>query len=178
MFNQKIFKCQIFDEKDCVVISELVDNIDNRINFFNKFPKYQLNLLNCLKNILPTLEYPVAIQSWCNSYDNGCGVDWHNHYGFIGYSFAASIFISGNVEIGLDIQNPLENEIVNIKNKIGEMILFDASFYHRALSNNHKKIRKVIGMTIHDYNTINSKIILENCSHNSRINDSILLMNY
>jgi len=171
-----VSKYQIFNEEDCKIISKWFDERKDKNTFFYYFPEYTLKLLNCLKTLLPNLEYPIAVQSWCNSYNTGQYVDWHNHYGFKGYSFTAIIFIDGNPDIGFQIKDPLTNEVQIIKNKLGEMILFDCETYHRSLENYENFPRKVIGMTIHDFNIVSSKIILKNCCANERINDTILLI--
>ena len=97
------------------------------------------------------------------------------HYGFIGLSYSATIFIDGNPNIGFQIKNPITDEILTIKNEIGEIIIFGCEVFHRSLKNFDDTSRKVIGMTIHDFSVTSAKIILKNCCLNERINDSILL---
>lgn len=171
-----ILKYDLFTEKDCLKISKWFDIEKDKNTFFYYFPEYHNRLLNCFKKILPNLEYPIVVQSWCNSYDKNQSVDWHNHYGFIGLSYSATIFIDGNPNIGFQIKNSITDEIFTIKNKVGEIIIFGCEFYHRSLKNFGDAPRKVIGMTIHDFNVSSAKIILKNCCLNERINDSILLV--
>lgn len=170
-----ILKYNLFTEEECLKISRWIDKERDKNTFFYYFPEYHKRLLDCLKLILPNLEYPIVVQSWCNSYAKDQYVDWHNHYGFIGLSYSATIFIDGNPNIGFQIKNPITDEILTIKNEIGEIIIFGCEVFHRSLKNFDDTSRKVIGMTIHDFSVTSAKIILKNCCLNERINDSILL---
>lgn len=171
-----ILKYDLFTENECVEISKWFDIKKDKNTFFYYHPQYHKRLVDCLKILLPQLEYPIVVQSWCNSYIKDQYVNWHNHYGFVGLSYSATIFIDGNPDIGFQIKNSITDEILTIKNKVGEIIIFGCEFYHRSLKNFGDTPRKVIGMTIHDFNVSSAKIILKNCCLNERINDSILLV--
>ncbi len=171
-----ILKYDLFTKQECVEISNWIDKDRDKNTFFYYFPEYHSKLISCLKVLFPNLEYPIAVQSWCNSYNKDQYVDWNNHYGFIGLSYSATIFIGGNPDIGFKIKNPVKNEVLDIKNKLGEIVFFGCEFYHRSLKNYENFPRKIIGMTIHDFSVTSTKIILKNCCINERINDTILLI--
>jgi len=70
-------------------------------NFFSENKKYQPRLIKCVLELVPHLEFPIAVQSWVNIYRNGEGIKWHTHGGKNGYSYSANIFLGGHTTPGI-----------------------------------------------------------------------------
>ena len=127
-------------------------------NFFKDNPKYIDRFLVCLKEILPWLKYPIAVQAWVNIYKTGEGIEWHNHAGLDGHSYTANIFLGGITEPGIKYTEPGKDETC-ILNRVGEMLLCGCSLGHMVPPNQSDSPRYSVGMTIHDYEAITKEIM-------------------
>ena len=168
-----------FDNNDI----ELQDNIYTsdqvttanyfKYNFFADNPAYIERFINVLKEYLPWLIYPIAVQSWVNIYNTGEGIKWHTHDGLSFHSYTANIFLGGETKPGISYVEP-GSTVTTIENKLGVMLISNCSLWHMVQPNESKKIRYSIGITIHDYEAMTQKI-LEGVSFNSPHKGVILL---
>jgi len=138
----------------------------SRYNFFYENTQYISRLIACIKEVLPDLEFPIAVQSWVNIYRKGQGIKWHSHAGKNGCSFSANIFLGGPKTPGIYYSVDPEN-IFNIENETGSMHLFPNNLNHMVPKNESKKKRYTVGITIHSYPAIDKTLI-----HGGAVNSS------
>ena len=107
-------------------------------NFFAENQKYQPRLVKCVLELVPHLEFPIAVQSWVNIYRKGQGIKWHSHAGKSGSSFSANIFLGGPKKPGIYYSVDPDN-IFNVENEVGAMHLFPNSLNHMVPENESKR---------------------------------------
>ena len=144
-----------------------------KYNFFADNPDYIERFIKVLKECLPWLVYPVAVQSWVNIYNTGEGIKWHSHGGLSFHSYSANIFLGGETKPGISYVEPGTN-VATIENKLGVMLIANCHLWHMVQPNESKKIRYSIGITVHDYEAITPSV-LEGVSLNSPNEGTILL---
>lgn len=127
-------------------------------NFFAENKKYQPRLVRCVKELVPHLEFPIAVQSWVNVYRNGEGIKWHSHGGKNGYSYSANIFLGGRTTPGIYYSVDPEN-IFNIENELGSMHLFPHNLNHMVPASETSEKRYTVGITIHGYQALDKELI-------------------
>jgi len=142
-------------------------------NFFAENPEHVPRLLAGLRETLPELEYPIAVQSWVNIYRKGQGIMWHTHGGKNGYSFSANIFLAGQTAPGIYYSvNP--EDTYNVENEVGAMHLFPHSLNHMVPPSESDEKRYTIGITIHAYNAID-KALVHGLAQNAESRETIIL---
>ncbi|NKB78285.1 MAG: hypothetical protein GKR96_14950 [Gammaproteobacteria bacterium] len=127
-------------------------------NFFGENPNYIPHLLACIREVLPGLEFPVAVQSWVNIYRKGQGIKWHTHGGKNGYSYSANVFLNGETTPGIYYSvNP--NDVFNVENETGSMHIFPHSLNHMVPPIESSQKRYTLGITIHGLQAIDKPLI-------------------
>ena len=97
-----------------------------KYNFFADNPAYIERFINVLKEYLPWLIYPIAVQSWVNIYNTGEGIKWHTHDGLSFHSYTANIFLGGETIPGISYVEP-GSTVTTIENKLGVMLISNCS---------------------------------------------------
>jgi len=197
-----ILSCQFFSEEECKEIIQYIKNkrkffqqqeyanlnesnvynsnsqitttLFDKYNFFYDNPQYIDRFVDYLTQIIPNLQFPIAVQSWVNVYEKGDGIKPHSHHGLMFHSFAANIFIGGPTDPGITYMEPGWKK--TIKNQIGCMHIFDCSLWHTVPPNTSNEPRYSVGITIHSYEALTKELISGSCS-NSNYRDIMLLTN-
>ena len=142
-------------------------------NFFLENPRYVPHLLTCLGEMLPELEFPIAVQAWVNIYRKGQGIMWHSHAGKNGYSFSANVFLGGSTTPGIYYSvNPEDG--YNIENEVGSLHLFPHSLNHMVPPNESDQKRYTLGITVHGFSAIDKALIQGAAVNNSHCETIIL----
>ncbi|MEH6545841.1 MAG: hypothetical protein V7701_05405 [Sneathiella sp.] len=127
-------------------------------NYFRENPQHIPRLLTCIREVLPMLEFPVAVQAWVNIYRKGQGIMWHTHGGTNGYSYSANVFLGGKTEPGIYYSvNP--DKTFNVENEVGAMHVFPHSLNHMVPPSETKVKRYTLGITIHGFQAIDKALI-------------------
>lgn len=142
-------------------------------NFFAENQKYQPRLIKCVMELVPHLEFPIAVQSWVNIYRNGEGIKWHTHGGKNGYSYSANIFLGGHTKPGIYYSVDPENTF-NVANELGSMHLFPHSLNHMVPASENKAKRYTVGITIHGYQALD-KSLVQGVAVNNEFQETIFL---
>jgi len=142
-------------------------------NFFAENKKYQPRLIKCVAQLLPHLEFPIAVQSWVNVYRNGEGIKWHTHGGKNGYSYSANIFLGGHTDPGIYYSVDPENQF-NVKNEMGAMHVFPHSLNHMVPASEKKAKRYTVGITIHGFQALD-KSLIQGVAANNEYQETIFL---
>ena len=142
-------------------------------NFFSENKKHQPRLVKCVKELVPHLEFPIAVQSWVNVYRNGEGIKWHSHGGKNGYSYSANIFLSGRTTPGIYYSVDPEN-IYNIENELASMHLFPHNLNHMVPASETTEKRYTVGITIHGYQALD-KDLIKGVAANNNYQETIFL---
>ena len=142
-------------------------------NFFAENKKYQPRLVKCVKELVPHLEFPIAVQSWVNVYRNGQGIKWHSHGGKNGYSYSANIFLGGRTTPGIYYSVDPES-IFNIENEPGSMHLFPHNLNHMVPESDASEKRYTVGITIHGYQALD-KDLIKGVAANNNYQETIFL---
>ncbi len=142
-------------------------------NFFAENKKYQPRLIKCVMELVPHLEFPIAVQSWVNIYRNGEGIKWHTHGGKNGYSYSANIFLGGHTTPGIYYSVDPENTF-NVANELGSMHLFPHSLNHMVPASENKAKRYTVGITIHGYQALD-KSLVQGVAVNNEFQETIFL---
>ena len=123
-----------------------------RYNFLRDHPIYASRFVDFLRQTRDDLEWPIAVQSWVNIYRKGNGIQWHNHKGNMGTSFAANIFIDGPTKPGTIYLKETGYEIneLPLENKRGYIQIFPTAILHKV--NPVENERVSIGITLHSCN--------------------------
>lgn len=145
-------------------------------NFFAENQKYQPRLIKCVQELVPHLEFPIAVQSWVNIYRNGEGIKWHTHGGKNGYSYSANIFLGGHTTPGIYYSVDPENTF-NVENDLGAMHLFPHSLNHMVPVSENKAKRYTVGITIHGYQALD-KSLVQGVAANNQYQETIFLNNH
>ena len=153
-----------------------------RYNFFKDHPQYAERFVDFLKKTDKTLgwplEWPIAVQSWVNIYRKGQGIEWHNHPGIMGKSFAANIFIDGPTQPGttyIKVAGQDQVEEVNKENHKGHIQVFPCSLYHKVKPVTEERIS--VGITFHSFEYLNKDIIKTYALNSNIIPNTIILNN-
>lgn len=153
--------------------SQITTNFFDKYNFFHDNPQYIDRFVQTISNMIPNIEFPIAVQSWCNIYEKGESIKPHNHHGLSFYSYAANIFIGGSLDNqGITYMEPGWKQ--TIKNRIGEMHIFDCFLWHTVPPNISEEKRYSIGITIHSFEAITKELLHGSC-FNSKYKEIILL---
>lgn len=147
-----------------------------RYNFFHYFPELSDRLVDMLMQVFKPdeLEWPIAVQAWCNIYRKDQGIDWHNHQGIMGKSWTANVFIDGPEDSGI-LYKHFGEKAKTIQNKKGFIHILPCDLYHMVSKNSSEDPRYTIGMTIHSYPTI-SKTLIDRYAFNSKTyQDTVIL---
>jgi len=142
-------------------------------NFFAENKKYQPRLVKCVKELVPHLEFPIAVQSWVNIYRNGEGIKWHSHGGKNGYSYSANIFLGGRTTPGIYYSVDPES-VFNIENELGSMHLFPHSLNHMVPASETSEKRYTVGITVHGYQALD-KDLIKGVAANNNYQETIFL---
>ena len=142
-------------------------------NFFSENKKYQPRLIKCVLELVPHLEFPIAVQSWVNIYRNGEGIKWHTHGGKNGYSYSANIFLGGHTTPGIYYSVDPEN-VFNVENDLGSLHLFPHSLNHMVPASENKAKRYTVGITIHGYQALD-KSLVQGVAANNEYQETIFL---
>jgi hypothetical protein len=159
--------------------SSITSQYHYRYNFLKDNPRFIPKFRQAIRTLLPTIEFPIAVQAWVNIYENGEGVILHNHWGMTGQSFSANVFLGGPTAPGVFYSMPNTSSLdrpafdsVVIENKVGEMHLFDCGVHHMVPARESKETRYTIGMTIHSCWVASTKGVLSTLDEFSRGFDS------
>jgi len=142
-------------------------------NFFAENPEYQQRLIDCVSKLLPHLEFPIAVQSWCNVYRNGEGIKWHTHGGKNGFSYSANIFLGGHTAPGIYYSVDPEN-VFNVENELGSMHVFPHSLNHMVPQSESNEKRYTVGITVHGYQAMD-KLLIQGVAINNDYQETIIL---
>ena len=104
-------------------------------------PKLQ-NLFNELD-----LESEIYVQCWANTSRKGDYINPHCHAGEGEDFLSANIFLKGCVEPGTTYHT--DTGLVDLKNTVGELVLFDSLTVHGVKDYQHDDIRVTLAMDIH-----------------------------
>ena len=120
-----------------------------RYNFLRDHPIYASRFVDFLRQTRDDLEWPIAVQSWVNIYRRGDGIQWHNHKGNMGRSFAANIFIDGPTKSGTIYLKETGYEIneLTLENKRGYIQIFPTAILHKVDPVESERVS--IGITLH-----------------------------
>lgn len=154
-FHQNLVKSGAADDNKKIPITQ---RYHSEYNFFTENPKHIARLVSCIREVLPTLEFPVAVQAWVNIYRKGQGIMWHTHGGKNGYSFSANVFLSGDTAPGIYYSvNP--ESMFNVENEVGSMHVFPHSLNHMVPPIETELKRYTLGITIHGFQAIDKALI-------------------
>ena len=142
-------------------------------NFFSENKKYQPRLIKCVKELLPHLEFPIAVQSWVNVYRTGQGIKWHTHGGKNGYSYSANIFAGGHKTPGIYYAVDPDS-VFNVENELGAMHVFPHSLNHMVPKSENDNKRYTVGITIHGYQAFD-RALMQGLAANNEFQETILL---
>ena len=152
-----------------------------RYNFFRDYPQYAERLVDFLKktdkDLGWPLEWPILVQSWVNIYREGGGIEWHNHPGIMGKSFAANIFIDGPTLPGITYVDAFGQdriEEVNKENHKGYIQVIPCSLGHKVNPVTEERIS--VGITFHSFEYLDKEII-STYAMNSNITPNTLILN-
>ena len=164
------------DHKENVVFKNILTSNYFRYNFFHYFPDLADRLAEMLNATMHpnNLEWPLAVQAWCNVYRTGDGIDWHNHQGIMGQSFTANIFIDGPTAPGL-YYKPFNEKATVLENKKGYIQILPCELYHKVPPNESEDARYTIGLTIHSYPIIGKTLIDRYAFNSKTYQDTIIL---
>ena len=127
-------------------------------NFFAENPQHIPQLTACIREVLPGLNFPMAVQAWVNIYREGQGIMWHTHGGKNGYSYSANVFLGGETKPGIYYSvNP--DDVFNVENEPGSMHVFPHSLNHMVPPSESKQKRYTLGITIHGLQAIDKPLI-------------------
>lgn len=140
----------------------------NRYNFLIDNPKFADMFAQIIKNKINNIFWPIAVQAWVNIYETDEGISVHNHSG----DFSINVFLGGEINPG--ICYIVDNEIITIPNKIGEIHIFNSNLKHFVLPNKSRKKRYTIGMCIYQFNSLTDFILKGSCI-NSKFKEIALL---
>ena len=87
------------------------------------------------------------IQCWANTFRKGDYIDPHRHAGESEEFLSANIFLKGRVEPGTTYHT--DTGLVDLKNTVGELVLFDSSTVHSVKEYQYDDIRVTLAMDIH-----------------------------
>jgi|TARA_E500000318_G_C3523540_1_gene197420 hypothetical protein len=97
---------------------------------------------------------PCAIQCWANTFRKGEGIKQHRHQVKDHELFlCANIFIKGDPNLGTTYI--IDGKHVNVKNKPGEIMLFNSRLEHYVDKNPKDSIRISIALDIHERTIFN-----------------------
>lgn len=147
-----------------------------RYNFFHYFPELADRLVDllCVAVNPANLQWPIAVQAWCNIYRTGQGIDWHNHRGTMGSSWTANIFIDGPTTPGITYK-PFNEKTKLYENKRGYIHIIPCELFHKVPPNQTEQDRLSIGMTIHSYPTITQTLIDRYAFNSKTYQDTVIL---
>jgi len=143
--------------------------LHSKYNFFLENKKYIPRLKKILEKNFPNLNYPLAVQSWCNLYAKGQGINWHTHRLFGNFdfpnSFTSNVFVGGREDIGITYALHHEGDIprykyVNVKNKLGHIQFVKSNIHHMVRSNPYDETRYTIGITVTEFHPVWARSIL------------------
>lgn len=130
----------------------------SQYNYFTENPQHVPKLVACVREVLPMLEFPIAVQAWVNIYREGQGVMWHTHGGTNGYSYSANVFLSGETTPGIYYSvNP--ESVFNVENEVGAMHVFPHSLNHMVPPSETTVKRYTLGITVHGFQAIDKALI-------------------
>lgn len=142
-------------------------------NFFRENDQFVGRLLECLQELVPEMEYPIAVQSWVNIYRKGQGIMWHTHAGTNGYSFSANVFLGGPATPGIYYSvNP--EDVFNVQNEVGSMHLFPHSLNHMVPASEFDDKRYTVGITIHGFSAID-RVLIAGSAENAEFRETLIL---
>ena len=169
-FHQKLVKNGNSSHNPKIPITQ---RYHSEYNFFAENPVYVPKLLACIREVLPGLEFPVAVQAWVNIYRNGQGIKWHTHGGKNGFSYSANVFLAGETSPGIYYAvNP--NDMFNVENEVGAMHVFPHSLNHMVPPSESNTKRYTLGITIHGFQAID-KPLIEGVAQNRNHRETIIL---
>jgi len=140
----------------------------NRYNFFVDNPKFADMFAHFIKNRVINLSWPIGVQAWVNIYETNQGISAHDHSG----DFSANVFLGGEINPG--ICYIVDDEIITIQNKIGEIQVFPSNLKHFVLPNQSQKERYTLGMCIYQFSSLTNFILSGSCI-NSKFKEIALL---
>lgn len=136
----------------------LTQRYHSEYNFFRENPSLAPRLVAMIKEVLPELEFPVAVQAWVNIYRKGQGIMWHTHGGKNGHSFSANVFLGGKSAPGIYYSTNPE-DTYNVVNEVGAMHVFPHSLNHMVPPSDSTLKRYTLGITIHGYPAIDKALL-------------------
>ena len=155
IFHQSLVKSGESTDNPKIPITQ---RYHSQYNFFEQNPEYVPKLVSCIREVLPGLEFPVAVQAWVNIYRKGQGIMWHTHGGKNGYSYSANVFLGGETKPGIYYSvNP--NDVFNVENEVGSMHVFPHSLNHMVPESESDLKRYTLGITVHGFQAIDKALI-------------------
>ena len=154
-FHQALVKSGDADNNPKIPLTQ---RYHSQYNFFEENPQHITRLLACIREVLPALEFPVAVQAWVNIYRKGQGIMWHTHGGKNGYSWSANVFLGGETAPGIYYAtNP--DKVFNVENEVGAMHVFPHSLNHMVPPIETNQKRYTLGITVHGFQAIDKPLI-------------------
>tara|TARA_Y100000992_G_scaffold58788_1_gene35795 strand:- start:1558 stop:2130 length:573 start_codon:yes stop_codon:yes gene_type:complete len=177
------YKSIFLTEKECFTISNFVlkneqkikslgpdcyggtpdDSLTGRYYLFNYLNVPEINsiLKPKLQNLFAELDLvpEIYVQCWANTFRKGDYIDPHRHAGESEEFLSANIFLKGRVEPGTTYHT--DTGLVDLKNTVGELVLFDSSTVHSVKEYQYDDIRVTLAMDIH-YGVGNMRFIFKN----------------
>tara|TARA_X000001036_G_scaffold135621_1_gene128447 strand:+ start:199 stop:771 length:573 start_codon:yes stop_codon:yes gene_type:complete len=158
-------------EDECFVISNFVLNNEEQIkgmgpDYYNGTPDnsltgryYLFNYLNVqeinvilkpkLQNLFDKLNLAsgIYVQCWANTFRRGDYINSHCHAGEGEDFLSANVFLRGFIEPGTTYHTAAG--LVDLKNTVGELVLFDSLTVHSVKEYQHDDVRVTLAMDIH-----------------------------
>lgn len=169
--NEIKYRSIFLTEEECSIISDFILKNEEQIkglgpDYYDGTPDnsltgryYLFNYLNVpeingilkpkLQNLFGELNLSsgIYVQCWANTFRRGDYINPHCHAGEGEYFLSANIFLKGCVEPGITYH--IDTGLVDLKNTVGELILFDSLTVHSVKEYQHDDIRVTLAMDIH-----------------------------
>ena len=177
------YRSVFLTEEECLIISNFVlenereiktlgpdyyegtpdDSLTGRYYLFNYLNVPEINsiLKPKLQNLFVELNLAseIYVQCWANTFRNGDYIKSHCHGREDEDFLSANIFLKGHLEPGTTYH--IDTGLVDLKNTVGELVLFDSSTVHSVKEYQYDDIRVTLAMDIH-YGVGNMRFVYEN----------------
>ena len=127
------------------------NSLTGRYYLFNYLNDPEINsiLKPKLQNLFDELDLvsEIYVQCWANTFRKGDYINPHSHARESEEFLSANIFLKGCVEPGTTYHT--DTGLVDLKNTVGELVLFDSSTVHSVKEYQYDDIRVTLAMDIH-----------------------------
>ena len=139
------------------------NSLTGRYYLFNylNVPEINAILKPKLQNLFDELGLTseIYVQCWANTFRRGDYIKPHRHSGNGEHFLSANLFLRGCVEPGTTYH--IDDGLVDLKNTVGELVLFDSLTVHSVKEYQHDDIRVTLAMDIH-HGVDDMRFIFEN----------------